>query len=300
MFSDPTPSLDGKRLFVIGQDRRFDLIGVNGKSRQFSLYLPGVSVGEADILPNGEFVYVAHPELTLWRSQPEGNSRSQLTYPPMQAHLPHWSPDGAQIAFVGSQPGKPWKIFVMPAAGGTPQQLTAGDHNEGDPTWTPKGDAIVFAGTPWLEYGAASGPNIHIVDVKTSQVSDVPGSENLFSPRCSPDGRYVAALSADSTRLMLYDMANKTWKQLAQSRFAFENWSHDGKYLYAEDYSDKIDDLVRISVANGKVEHQLSLKEIPRGFDPWEFWVGLAPDDSPLLMRDRSTREIYSLEVRFP
>jgi serine/threonine protein kinase len=300
MFSNPTPSVDGKKLFVIGEQRRFDLVRVDGKS-QFSIYLPGVSAGEADIMRNGEWIaYVAHPELTLWRSKPDGSSRTQLTYAPMQAHIPRWSPDGTQIAFMASRPGKPWKIFVMPAEGGTPREVTAGDRNQGDPTWTPKGDAIVFAGMPWLEYGNATGPNIHIVDLKTSQISDVPGSENLFSPRCSPDGSYVAALSADSSKLMLYDIEKKSWAELAVSLFGFENWSHDGKYLYAEDYSGKTDDGVRVSVANGKVERLLNLKEIPRGFDPWEFWVGLAPDDSLLLMRDRSTQEIYSLDVRFP
>jgi serine/threonine protein kinase/Tol biopolymer transport system component len=300
MFSNPTPSADGKKLFVIGQQRRFDLIGLDRKSG-FSIYLPGVSAGEADIQRNGEWItYVEHPELTLWRSKPDGSSRTQLTYPPMQAHAPRWSTDGTQIAFMASRPGKPWKIFVVPAEGGTPREVTAGDHNQGDPTWTPKGDSIVFAGLPWLEYGAAGDPNIHIIDLKTSQISDVPGSENLFSPRCSPDGRYVAALSADSTKLMLYHMEKKSWAQLAVSRFGFENWSHDGMHLYAEDYSDKTDDLVRVSAANGKVERLIDLKEIPRGFDPWEFWVGLAPDDSPLLMRDRSTQEIYSLDVRFP
>ena len=61
----------------------------------------------------------------------------------------------------------------------------------------PGGNGIVYAGMPWLEYRSATGPNIHMVDLKTSQVSDLPGSDNLFSPRCSPDGRYVAALSAD-------------------------------------------------------------------------------------------------------
>jgi eukaryotic-like serine/threonine-protein kinase len=301
LFSNPTPSLDGKKLFVIGQLRRFDLIGLDSKSQQFSVHLPGVSAGEADILRNGESItYVTHPELTLWRSKPDGSSRVQLTYAPMQAHMPRWSPDGTQIAFMASRPGKPWKIFVIPAAGGTQQELTAGNRNQGDPTWTPKGDAIVFAGMPWLEYGTASGPNIHIVDVKTSQISDVPNSDNLFSPRCSPDGRYIAALSSDSTKLMLYDMEKKSWAQLAVSKFGFENWSRDGKYLYAEDYSDKTDDLVRVNAASGKLENLFSLKDVPRGFDPWEFWIGLAPDDSLLLMRDKSTQEIYSLDVHFP
>jgi serine/threonine protein kinase/Tol biopolymer transport system component len=301
MFSNPTPSLDGKKLFVLGQQRRFDLVRLQGKTQQFSVDLPGVSAGEADILPGSDVVvYVSHPELTLWRCQPDGTSRTQLTYAPMQAHMPRWSPDGSQIAFMASRPGKPWKIFVMPAAGGTPQEVSAGNSNQGDPTWTPKGDAIVFAGMPWLEYKSAPGPNIHVADLKTGQISDVPGSENLFSPRCSPDGRYIAALTADSARLMLYAVENKSWSQIAQSRFAFENWSRDGNYIYAEDYSDKIDDMVRVSVPAGKVERLFSVKEIPRGFDPWEFWVGLAPDNSPLLMRDRSTQEIYSLDVRFP
>jgi eukaryotic-like serine/threonine-protein kinase len=310
MFSNPTPSIDGTKLFVIGQQRRFDLIGLGraglDRKSQFSVTLPGVSAGEADILGKGEWItYIAHPALTLWRSKLDGSSRTQLTYAPLQAHMPRWSPDGTQIAFMASRPGKPWKIFVIPAEGGTPREVTAadhnqGDHNQGDPSWTAKGDAIVFAGMPWLEYGTATGPNIHIVDLKTAQVSDVPGSENLFSPRCSQDGRYLAALSADSTKLMIFDMDKKNWTQLAASQFGFENWSHDGKYLYAEDYSDNTDDFVRVNVASGKEERLLSLKDVPRGFDPWEFWVGLAPDDSPLLMRDRSTQEIYSLDVRLP
>jgi len=310
MFSNPTPSVDGKKLFVIGQQRRFDLIGLShsgtNRKSQFSVDLPGVSAGEADIFGKNDWItYVAHPDLTLWRSKLDGSSRTQLTYAPMQTHMPRWSPDGTQIAFMASRPGKPWKIFVIPAEGGTPHEVTAGDHNpgdhnQGDPSWTAKSDAIVFAGMPWLEYGTANGPNIHIADVKTAQVSDVPGSEKLFSPRCSQDGRYLAALSADSTKLLLYDTEKKSWTPLATSRFAFENWSHDGKYLYAEDYSDSTDDFVRVGVATGKEERLLSLKDIPRGFDPWEFWIGLAPDDSLLMMRDRSTQEIYSLDVRFP
>ncbi|HEX3355191.1 MAG TPA: protein kinase [Terriglobales bacterium] len=301
LFSNPTPSADGKKLFVIGQQRRFDLVRVDNKAQQFSVYLPGVSAGEADILANGQWVtYVAHPELTLWRSKPDGTSRIQLTYAPMQVHMPRWSPDGTHIAFMASLPGKPWKIFVVPSEGGTPQEVTNGDRNQGDPTWTPRGDAIVFAGMPWLDYGTSSDPNIHVVDLKTSQVSDIAESANLFSPRCSQDGRYIAALSADSTKLMLYDREKKSWMPLAVSRFGFPNWSHDGAYLYAEDYSDKTDDVVRVSVPGGKIDRLFSVKEVPRGFDPWEFWVGLGPDDSPLLMRDKSTQEIYSLDVRLP
>jgi len=299
-FSNPVSGESG-RLFVIGRKRRFDLVRYAGKSQQFSTYLPGISAGEAEISRDGQWItYVAHPEHTLWRSKLDGSSRLQLTFVPLEAHLPRWSPDGTRIAFMGLRPGKPWKIFVVSAQGGTPQELTSEGRNEGDPTWTPQGQSIIFGAMPWLEYGTSSGPNIRVADLQTASISDVPGSESLFSPRCSPDGRYIAALSADSTRLMLYDFKTQKWSQLTQGLFAFENWSLDGKYLYAESYLDKSDDFVRVSIADRKVERLFSLKALPRGFDPWESWVGLGPDDTPLLMRDKSTQEIYRLDVDLP
>jgi len=299
-FSNPV-SGDNGRLFVIGRQRRFDLVRYAGKSQQFSTYLPGISAGEAEIARDTQWItYVVHPELTLWRSKLDGSSRIQLTFAPLEAHLPRWSPDGSQIAFMGLRPGRPWNIFVVPSQGGTPKELTTAARNQGDPTWMPQGDSIVFGSMPWLEFETSSGPNIRIVDLQTSSISDVPGSEGLFSPRCSPDGRYIAAFSADSTRLMLYDFKTRKWSQLAQGLFAFENWSLDGKYLYAENYLDKSDDFVRVSVADRKVERLFSLKEVPRGFDPWESWVGLGPDDTPILMRDKSTQEIYRLDLDTP
>jgi eukaryotic-like serine/threonine-protein kinase len=301
IYSNPLPDRNNPQLFVIGQQRRFDLVRYDGKSQQFSTYLSGISAGEAEISRDGEWItYVLHPDHTLWRSKLDGSSRLQLTFGPLEVHLPRWSPDGTRIAFMASQPGKPWKIFVISAQSGKARELTADVRNEGDPTWTPEGNSIIFGAMPWLEFGTSSGRNIREINLQTGSVSDFTGSEGLFSPRCSPDGRYIAALSADSTKLMIYDFKTKKWSQLARGLFAFENWSLDGSLLYAEDYQGENDDFVRISVQDGKLESLFSLRPVPRGFDPWESWVGLAPDDMPLLMRDKSTQEIYRLDLQLP
>ena len=39
-------------------------------------------------------VYVTYTDGTLWRSKLDGSDRLQLTYPPLRATVPHWSPDG--------------------------------------------------------------------------------------------------------------------------------------------------------------------------------------------------------------
>jgi Tol biopolymer transport system component len=230
----------------------------------------------------------------------DGSERAQLTYAPLETHLPHWSPDGTQIAFMASEPGQPWKLYLISSQGGPPKPLTKERVNESDLTWMPDGKSLVFGHMPWLQYANSSeSSGIEKLDLKTGQISALPGSQGLFSPRVSPDGRYVAALTADSKKLMLYEFGTRKWSALAQATFAYGSWSHDSRYVYLEDYS-RGDDIVRVSVHGGPPEVLQSVKDMPRGSDPWASWLGLGPDDAPLLMRDQSTQEIYALELQLP
>jgi len=299
-FLSPVPGNDGKILFVVGQQLRFELQRYDQKARHFLPYLNGISAGELDFARDGQWLtYVSYPEHTLWRSKLDGSQRSQLTYPPLQAHLPRSSPDGKQIAFMASEPGQPWKLYVISSFGGTAQPLTNEKVNESDLTWMPDGKSIVFGHMPWLQYANSSESGIEILDINTRQVSPLSGSQGLFSPRMSPDGRYLAALSADSKKLMLYEFASRKWSQLAQATFAYDNWSHDSRYIYLEDYSQG-DDIVRVSAQGGPLQRLESVKDVPRGSDPWASWLGLDPDDTPVLMRDQSTQEIYALDLQLP
>jgi len=58
-------------------------------------------------------------------------------------------------------------------------------------------------------------------------------------------------------------------------------------------------ELVRVRIKDREVEHVLSLKDFPQLADIFTAWIGLTPDDVPLLMRDRSVQEIYALELSF-
>jgi Tol biopolymer transport system component len=125
--------------------------------------------------------------------------------------MPQWSPDGKQIAFVATTPGKPWTIYAVPAEGGTAQQLVPGDRNEFTPSWSPDGTELVYG-----DYGGFITPStdangVHLLNLKTRAVSTLPGSERLYAPRWSPDGRYIAALAVDSNKLMLFDLTARKW-----------------------------------------------------------------------------------------
>ncbi len=111
------------------------------------------------------------------------------------------------IAFMGKEPGKTWKIYSVSAEGGRPQIVSEEVRSQADPDWSPDGKAIVY-GRPSEYMAEDSTPkSIQIVDLTSKLVSTVPGSEGLFSPRWSPDGRYIVAMPLDQHKLMLFDLA---------------------------------------------------------------------------------------------
>jgi Tol biopolymer transport system component len=298
-FSDPVPSKDGKKLFVIGQQTRGELVRYDASSRQFVPYLAGISAAQVDFSRDGQWVtYVTFPENTLWRSRVDGTERLQLSYPPLQANLPRWSPDGSRIGFMASRPGKPWKIFLVSSAGGSAEELMPEERIEGDPTWSPDGNSLCFGRIPFQEFGSSGPAAIQVLDLKTRQVSTLPDSEGLFSPRWSPDGRYLVAMPSDSDKLMLFDFATKKWSELGKGAFGFPNWSHDGKYLYFEDFTQG--EIRRVEFPGQKFERIADLKEVRRPNDMSGYWSAPAYDGSPLVMRDVGIQEIYALEMQFP
>ncbi len=300
-FRSPVSSIDGKRLFVIGEQLRGELVRFESKSGQFVPFLGGISALDVDVSKDGEWVaYVSYPEGVLWRSRVDGSQRLQLTSLPMQAWLPRWSPDGKQIAFSAGVPGRPSKIHVVAADGGRPAQLTTGNHYETDPSWSPDQNSLVFGGVPWLEGVAPGSAVIRMLDLKTRQVSILSGSEGLYSPHWSPDGRYILAMSLDSPKLMLFDFRTHTWAELVSNPAAYPNWSHDGSYIYFINPYVAEPAVYRLRLSDRKLELVASVSRQRLGWSIAGKWTGLAGDDSPLVLRDTGSEEIYALDWEGP
>jgi Tol biopolymer transport system component/DNA-binding winged helix-turn-helix (wHTH) protein len=300
-FKAPIPSKNGKEIFAIGTLRRAEIVRYDSHNHEFVPYLHGVSAEGLSFSRDARWVtYISYPDGTLWRSKINGSDRLQLTFPPLQVTLPRWSPDGRQIAFLAHLPGRPFNIYLMSADGGTPQQILLDDQDRMDADWSPDGNSLVFGG-----FNIPNTP-ISIVDLKTTRVSTLPGSIGLFSPRWSPDGRYICAITAGPPfKLILFDFTTQKWMPLFGSDMSFPTWSHDGRYIYFEhshnlghNGSQTID---RIRLSDHNVETVADLKRVGRMITgTFAGWSGLAPDDSPLVSRDISTHEIYALQLEAP
>jgi len=299
LYSTAVPALDGKKLFVQGMQQRGEVVRYDGAAKQFVPFLGGVSANDLAFSRDGKWVtYSTIPDGSLWRSRADGSERLQLTYPPWTASLPSWSPDGSQIAYIAAQPGKPWKIFLVSAQGGSPEELLPQDTGEVDATWSPDGK--------WMAFGrlsrATGTHHIQLVDLKTRQTSALPGSQGLFSPRWSPDGRYLSAVTVDSKRIMLYDVQTKKWSEWFTDTgdVNYGGWSSDSRFFYYDTVISDNPTCRRVKLGEHHPEDLFSLTSAHRYVGIWGRWGGLAPDNSRLYVRDASTQEIYALDVDLP
>ncbi len=295
----PLPSRDGKRVYVVGEQPRGELVRYDLKLRQMVPYV-GMSVEQVRYSRDGQMAaYIAYPENTLWRIKADGTERLQLTFPPKVSAMPRWSPDGKQIAFDAADPGHAWGIYVISADGGTPQAVATQASNPMDADWLPGGNALIF-GDVFVTPAAITG--LHSLDLRTHQVANLPGSDGLWSPRVSPDGRYVAGLNRDSNLLMLYDLTTHQTTELASGVFmGWPEWSHDSKSVVfvSRLRRDNRNSIFRVRIGDGKPEEILNLGGLllEGAFGDWH---GLAPDDSPLMLRDAASQEVYALDWEAP
>jgi eukaryotic-like serine/threonine-protein kinase len=291
-YGNPIPSMDGKTIFAVAGYARGELERYDAKAKTFEPYLGGISAEDVAFSKDGKWIaYVSFPDLTLWRSKVDGSDKLQLSFPPLEATLPRWSPDGKQIVFYAFQSGQHPVSYLVSADGGTPEELMPNEKiTQWDPTWSPDGGSILFSGSP-----GTNPAGVNILDMKTHQIRTLPGSQEMFSPRWSPDGRYIVAMPFGSNALTLFDFKAQKWSVLVKGGFGYPCWSRDSRYVYVH----TADGIERIAIPGGRVERVASLKgtHLTGHLGPW---LGLTADDAPMILKDAGSQEIVSMAWREP
>ena len=305
-YFSPAPALAGDRLFVIGEQQRAQLELLDAKSQQFVPFLNGISAGEIDFSRDGKWItYVRYPDYLLWRSRTDGSEKLQLTYAPMNVSMPRWSPDGGQIAYTCVLPRQIPKACIVSADGDSTEEVQiGGQYWPDDPQWSPDGRSLILAlYPPGLVSTRSQEFSVGQFDLQAKKITALPGSEGMLAPRWSPDGRYISTFSVDGKKAMLLELSTGRWSELATGTIlSYPNWSLDSKYEYFEDLGTDGPEIDRVSVATRKKDRVAALKGISRVpmLESGAPWNGVAPDGSPLIMRDVGNRELYSLELQLP
>jgi dipeptidyl aminopeptidase/acylaminoacyl peptidase len=120
--------------------------------------------------------------------EPKGLTIEKL-YMTRQVGRPTWSPDGKQIAFISNMSGRN-NLWLVPAEGGWPVQLTVSDQRQTAPAWSPDGKWIAYQS----DYDGDEQWDIFLVSPKTGKVVNLTSTREIAeqNPTWSPDGRYLA------------------------------------------------------------------------------------------------------------
>ncbi len=152
-------------------------------------------------------------------------------------------------------------LWLAPAEGGWPVQLTVSDQRQAAPAWSPDGKWIAYQS----DYDGDEHWDIFLVSPKTGKVVNLTSTREIaeMDPTWSPDGRYLAYLvkpkTSAATEIDIYDTVMREVKHLTTGTPQDKGnsnpiWSKDGKYIvYTQEQAKGTDSNIFIAdVATGR------------------------------------------------
>jgi hypothetical protein len=132
---------------------------------------------------------------------------------------------------------------------------------------------------------------LRVEDISTHQFTTIPDSNRLWSIRWSPDGRYVEA-RRDGNSIVIYDFSKQKWTKIQDGPSDWQSWSRDSRFIYYFSWPTSV--VYRIPATGGIPEKIVDLHDFKQ--TGWAgSWMGLDLTDTPLLIRDTGTSDIYAL-----
>src|SRR6476469_5922025 len=183
---------------------------------------------------------------------------------------PSFSPDGNKIAFVSNMSGVP-QVYVMPATGGFPKQVTALDDAVDSVTWSPAdADLLAIAVAP----GGGRNTQRYLVKPDGGDLRRLTdgGKENNFLDHWSADGKTIALSSnrrdPAATDSYLFDVASSKMKMIAENKGigGIQDISRDNRFAIINRVVSRGDNnLYLLEISTGK-EALLTPHEGPGSF----------------------------------
>ncbi|HYJ03497.1 MAG TPA: S9 family peptidase [Chthoniobacterales bacterium] len=204
---------------------------------------------------------------------------------------PSFSPDGTGVAFVSNMSGVP-QIYIMPATGGFPEQVTALDDAVDEVDWSPTGEFLAF------EVAPGGGLNTQVYVMKPDgggmrRLTDG-GKENNFMDRWSADGKILAISSSRrdpaTTDSYFVDLATGKLQMVAENKGVggVQDITRDNRFAIISRLMNRGDNnLFLVEVATGK-EALLTPHEGPGSFGSARF----APDGQAIYFTSNKDRDL--------
>jgi eukaryotic-like serine/threonine-protein kinase len=168
---------------------------------------------------------------------------TQLSFDKQVEQYPAISPDGNRVIF-SRDVGKVRNLFVTTVGEGSEEQLTSGDFDDVQPSWSPGGDAILFirgkeAGSRIESsdvFGRYFGADIWRLDLDSMKSTLL--INDAANPWWSPDGKRIAydASRAGPHRIWIADARGRNPEQLSSddtdaAHHVRPRWSPDGRHV---------------------------------------------------------------------